>query len=291
MLTRQEFFDYVEEHILEYVRDPKDKKAVMRQVTKNNNTSLNGLCIGREEETCQPIIYVDTFYTEYQSGVDLGELLCRMGALYEESRTDCPIQPELYRDYHYMKDHLFFRLVNYEKNKKQLEDCPFERVEDLAVTFRWFAHHDRDGMASALIRSQDLKLWGITEEQLGKDARENTEKVFPPLLRPMEQIFPQMRGSRGKLYVLSNREGLNGAGTVLYRGILDRFSDKVRGGFYILPSSIHEVLLVPADGESDPAALAELVREVNRTVVEGDEILSDRVYYYEKGQNLFMTKV
>lgn len=291
MLTSQEFLDYVEEHILEYVRDPEEKKVTIRQITKNNNISLHGLCIGREEETCQPIIYVDSFYTEYRNGADLGEVLCRMGALYEEGRTDCPIEPDLYRDYGYMKGNLFFRLVNYEKNKKLLEDCPFERVEDLAVTFRWFAHHNRDGMASALIRSQDLELWGVTREQLIRDARENTEKVFPALLRPMEQIFPQMKGGREKLYVLSNKEGINGAGAVLYQGILDRFSEKIQGGFYILPSSIHEVLLLPEEEGSDPSALAELVKEVNRTVVEKEEILSDRVYYYEKGQNLFMTKV
>ena len=291
MLNSQEFLDYVEEHILEYVSDPEEKKATIRQITKNNNISLHGLCIGKAKETCQPIIYVDSFFTEYQNGADLGELLCRMGALYEESGSDCPIESDLYRDYSYMKGHLFFRLVNYEKNKKLLEDCPYERVEDLAVTFRWFAHHDRDGMASALIRSQDLKLWGITREQLIRDAKENTEKAFPALLRPMEQIFPQMKGGREKLDVLSNREGINGAGAVLYQGVLERFSEQIQGGFYILPSSIHEVLLVPEEDGSDPLALAKLVKEVNRTVVEKDEILSDRVYYYEKGQNLFMTKV
>lgn len=291
MLNSQEFLDYVEEHILEYVSDPEEKRAAIRQITKNNNICLHGLCIGREEETCQPIIYVDSFFTEYQNGADLGELLCRMGALYEESRSDCPIASDLYRDYSYMKKHLFFRLINYEKNKKLLEDCPYERVEDLAVTFRWFAHHDRDGMASALIRSQDLELWDVTREQLIRDARENTEKVFPAVLRPMEQIFPQMKGGREKLYVLSNSEGINGAGAVLYQGVLDRFSEKIQGGFYILPSSIHEVLLVPEEDGSDPAALAKLVKEVNRTVVEEDEILSDRVYYHKKGQNLFMTKV
>lgn len=291
MLTRQEFLDYVEEHILEYVRDPKEKKAAIRQVTKNNNISLNGLCIGREEEACQPIIYIDSFYTDYENGADLGELLCRIGALYEESKADSPIEPGLYRDYGYMKDHLFFRLVNYEKNKKQLEDCPFERIEDLAVTFRWFVHHDRNGMASALIHNRDLKLWGITKDQLARDARENTEKVFPPLLRPMEQIFPQMKGGREKLYVLSNMEGLNGAGAVLYKGILESFSEKIQGDFFILPSSIHEVLLVPEEDGSDPLALAELVREVNRTIVEEEEILSDKVYYHRQGQKLFMTKV
>lgn len=291
MLTKTEFLAYAEEHILEYVRKPGEKKVTIRQVTKNNNISLTGLCIGTEEEVCQPIVYVDSFYEDYQKGVDLGEILCRIGTLYENSRADCPIEPGLYRDYSHMKNHLFFRLVNYEKNKEQLKDCPCERIEDLAVTYRWFAHHDRDGMASALIRDQDLKLWGITKEQLKQDAQENTEKVFPSLLRPMEQIFPQMDGGKGKLYVLSNQEGLNGAGAVLYDGVLEKFCDEIHGGFYILPSSIHEVLLVPEEEGSDPSALAELVKEVNRTVVDEDEVLSDRVYYYEKGQNVFMTKV
>lgn len=291
MLTRPEFLTYVEEHILEYVREPEEKKATIRQVTKNNSIHLNGLCIGRGEEACQPVIYVDSYYEDYQQGADLGEVLCRIGAVYEESRAESPIESSLYRDYSHMKDFLFFRLVNYEKNKEQLKECPYEKIEDLAVTYRWFARHDKNGMASALIRNQDLELWGITKEQLKKDAEENTKKVFPPLIRPMEQIFPHMKGGGGELYVLTNEEGLNGAGTVLYEGILESFSDRIKGNFYILPSSIHEVLLVPEKEGSDPQALSDLVKEVNRTVVDEDEILSDRVYYYEKGQNVFMTKV
>ena len=213
MLTRPEFLTYVEEHILEYVKDPEEKQASIRQVTKNNNISLNGLCIGKGEEVCQPIIYLDSYYEDYREGADLGEILCRIGAVYEDSRADSPIDASLYRDYSHMRDLLFFRLVNYEKNKEQLKDCPCERIEDLAVTYRWFAHHDKNGMASALIRNQDLDLWGITKDQLMKDAKANTKRVFPPLLRPMEELFPQMDAA-GELFVLTNEEGLNGAGTV-----------------------------------------------------------------------------
>ena len=86
MLTRPEFLTYVEEHILEYVKDPEEKQASIRQVTKNNNISLNGLCIGKGEEVCQPIIYLDSYYEDYREGADLGEILCRIGAVYEDSR-------------------------------------------------------------------------------------------------------------------------------------------------------------------------------------------------------------
>lgn len=237
MLNSQEFLDYVEEHILEYVSDPEEKKATIRQITKNNNISLHGLCIGKAKETCQPIIYVDSFFTEYQNGADLGELLCRMGALYEESGSDCPIESDLYRDYSYMKGHLFFRLVNYEKNKKLLEDCPYERVEDLAVTFRWFAHHDRDGMASALIRSQDLKLWGITREQLIRDAKENTEKAFPALLRPMEQIFPQMKGGRESCMYYPIGKGSTEQGLCCTKVSWNAFPSRSREDFISFPAA------------------------------------------------------
>ena len=128
MLTRPEFLTYVEEHILEYVKDPEEKQASIRQVTKNNNISLNGLCIGKGEEVCQPIIYLDSYYEDYREGADLGEILCRIGAVYEDSRADSPIDASLYRDYSHMRDLLFFRLVNYEKNKEQLKDCPKELV-------------------------------------------------------------------------------------------------------------------------------------------------------------------
>ena len=106
-------------------------------------------------------------------------------------------------DYGYIKDRLFYRLVHYGKNREMLKMCPFDQMEDLAVTYRWMAYRNADGMASALVRKRDLLMWGVDEEQIKKDARRNTEKIFPPVLKKIESVIPvQVEESGIPVFVL-----------------------------------------------------------------------------------------
>jgi hypothetical protein len=91
------------------------------------------------------------------------------------------------------------------------------------------------------------------------------------------------------MYVLTNYKGINGASCLLYPEILDQIGDKLNADFYILPSSIHELILIIDDGKMNPISLREMVCEVNQTQVAADEVLSDQVYYYSREkQRIYM---
>ena len=172
-------------------------------------------------------------------------------------------------DYEHIKKNLFYRVVNYEKNKEMLKYTPYERFLDLAVTYRWAAYRNHDGMASALVRNKELLLWGVTKEQMMKDAK----SVIPVKITDME--IP--------LFVLSNGDYMNGASVMLYKDPLRDFANYMGHDLYILPSSIHEVILLLDDEYVQSSEeLREMVRETNRMVVDQEEVLSDHIYHYDR---------
>ena len=121
-------------------------------------------------------------------------------------------------------------------------------------------------------------MWGISKDQMMKDARENTEKIFPPVMRKIQSVLPiHIIEEEIPLFVMSNGDYMNGASVILYIDVLRDFAK------YILPSSIHEVIIL-LDNEyaKAPEELARMVRETNRIVVDREEILSDHVYYYDR---------
>ncbi|MBQ7925064.1 MAG: hypothetical protein IJ335_02090, partial [Lachnospiraceae bacterium] len=68
---------------------------------------------------------------------------------------------------------------------------------------------------------------------------------------------------------------------MLYPDFWDKLGMAWKGKFYILPSSVHEVILLKDDGEESPSKLQEMVREINQCEVDPTEVLSDSIYHYD----------
>lgn len=189
--------------------------------------------------------------------------------------------------FEYIKDRVIYRLVNYEKNKEILEDCPFIQLYDLAVTFRWLAHSDDVGISTSLITKQELDIWEISVHELLLAAQHNTRRIFPPRIMDLNALLLQMGKDLSEfevlipMYVMTNEQQINGATVLLYDNVIQQFAQQMNTSFYILPSSIHEVILVPAEEFDDPSGLVELVHMANHSIVELGDILSDSVYYYD----------
>lgn len=283
MLSEKEFYDYVRQHILEYVKDAEGKEARVQKICRNNQVFIAALSIGREGEHLQPILYLEPYYQKYAKGRDLSEILCEIGDAYKECSLGFDLDEEKMTDYNYIKDRLFYRLVHYDKNREMLKVCPFDQIEDLAVTYRWMAYRNGDGMASALVRNRDLLMWGVKEEQMKQDARRNTERIFPPAIKKIESVIPIRIEERGiPVFVLSNSDYMNGASAMMYQKVLYDFASRMEQNLYILPSSIHEVILLREEDVGNVRELSYMVKETNRAIVDPEEVLSDHVYYYDR---------
>lgn len=284
MLDEKEFYLYVESHIVDYLPGMEGKKVMVQRVKKNNQVSMMGLSIGEQKNYLLPVLYLEPFYRNYLGGQPLDETMQEIARVYQGHQIGFYLDEDKISDYEHIKKNLFYRIVNYEKNKEVLKYAPHERFLDLAVTYRWAAYRNHDGMASAMVRNKELLMWGVSKDQMMMDARENTEKIFPPVMRKVQSVLPvRIIEQEIPLFVMSNGDYMNGASVILYKDVVSDFAKYMEHDLYILPSSIHEVIILLDDEYAkSPEELARMVRETNRMVVDREEILSDHVYYYDR---------
>ena len=215
-------------------------------------------------------------------------------------------------DFETVKDQINCRLVNAQQNADDLSGRPHTMMGELAVTYHVELGKSGSGSMSAPITNHLMEMYGVNTEQLHSIALVNMEHLSPPRFKGMSEtmaellmpdamtngmsreeaaqvidtIFPREQDET--MYVLSNEERLHGAAAVLNKGIMDEVTKRLGREYYILPSSIHEVLIIPKRDEMDLQSLESMVRDVNATQVSPKERLSDNVYAYDvKTHELF----
>lgn len=280
----------------------KGYKVSVNPITKNNSIHLDGLVILKEGETTSPSIYLNDYYEEYKEGKLLSEIVKEIKELYDESYNSEEFRSTAFEDnFENLKSTVIFRLINLEKNKQQLQDMPHLPLLDLAIAFYCLIRSSEEGIGTVKITNQLMKLWNTDLNELTELAKVNTPRLFSPVIRPMNDIIREilLDGERNifkkdidkqiksgkiksRMYILSNEKGINGASSLLYTDILKEFSYQLDTDFYILPSSIHELILVPKDGYMKKEELRKMVKEVNETQVPYEDILSDSVYVYSR---------
>jgi hypothetical protein len=272
----------------------------------------------KEGKNFAPNIYLMPYYESYLKGTSVQEITDRLCEIYEQCRVPV-IKEDFTYSFEEMKPFIVYRLVSYEKNQKLLCKMPHIKYLDLAITFHCLVRDDEDGIGTIRITNEHLKMWNTTLSELNSLSKKNTARLFPPSIRSMDEVLKGLLRAemeneedceeekdfeenlydngtyscsaapiQNKMYILSNIKGINGASCMLYEDVLRKFADSIRSDFYILPSSIHEIILVPYQENMKKETLEEMVKDVNRTQVAQDEILSDRVYYYSREHNAIM---
>ena len=190
-------------------------------------------------------------------------------------------------------DEVFLILINYERCRDEVKDIPCRRYLDMLVTYCYY--DETDGIRELKrLNNKDVKQLAITEETLYNRALHNTMRMFPPVFVKLEDKFHDLlegivgidRGElepeqQSPLYYLGNRTDFYGASVLLYEDLLENLSEITGSGFYIIPSSIHEYLVI-FDGttENNPEFLTDMLHTVNREVLTPDLILSDNIYHF-----------
>ena len=264
-------------------------RVELRQITKNNGIILEGLCILEKGSYVSPTIYLEDFYREYKDGVSLKEIAGRIYDIYEKRCRNIPFSLEYFLDFEKIKENIFCKLVNREMNQELLRDVPSVSFLDLSVVFICAVKNEEFGNGSVLIREEHRKHWKVSKELLYEYARENTFRLRPFELKSMEELIedlvePEERNLLKEIpmYVLSNRDRVFGAAGILYDRILSSAGARLEEDFYVLPSSVHEVILVPGHVAGSEKELHTMVHEVNHTQVEPEEVLSENVYHYDR---------
>ena len=304
-LNYEEFKGKIKDDIKDYMDEKyKDCGVVIRKVNKTNR-EVDGLNFydipGLKNAT--PTIYVNNLYEEYERTGKYEEVIRIAAETMErgiKSFND-EIKAELL-DTSRLKDNVFFTLINAEQNKELLKTVPHREFEDLAIVYRWNLGNDSLGTYTNLVDNDLAKKEGLTENDLYNAANKNTKELFPILVKNMNEVISEMIfGESGIdeemqkefsevmqetpdencMYVITNESKLFCAASMLYEEPIHELAEQVGGDLYILPSSVHEVIAVPADFGS-PEELAEMVYEVNMEQVDINDCLSNQVYHYDK---------
>ena len=291
-MTYQEFKRYICEAMS--ARLGPDLKIVLQDVIKNNDIHLDGLTILTPNCNIAPTIYLNYYFSQYQKGKTLDEICQSIQCVYEKNRTDRNIDSSFFTDYDRVKSRVVFKLVNFNRNEKLLESIPHYIFFDLAIIFCCLLETSPAGSATILIHNHHLPFWNITKDNLYALALENTPRLLKYDFRNMTEILNEFLSIEEDnpfvednycplgMYVLTNQYKLNGAACILYPKLLKRIADRLNCDLFILPSSIHEVLIVPAPGQSTYEELTQMVQEVNTTQLAPEEILSDHVYCFSR---------
>ncbi|MGL5436944.1 MAG: DUF5688 family protein [Lachnospiraceae bacterium] len=282
-----------------------DMQLRMIQVPKNNGVVLDGMSITRDEIQISPVIYINSYYERYQHGeMTIEEIVQDILRTYEENPLPDNFDIQQLADFEQIKSCLCFKLINRERNQHLLESVPYTEVLDLAIVYYLLINNSEHGRMTALIQRQHLDVWGISIEELNTAAFENCQKEQPVKIGTMYQVlrdlfirqlgdvgseallgeFLDEQENQNKLYVLTNETGINGAGGMLYSDVLEEFSFMMKADLIILPSSVHEVLLLVDDGRADYAEFKEMVTHINCTEVPTEDFLSDNIYRYSREQ-------
>lgn len=277
-----------------------DIQVHIQDIIKNNDTHLDGLTLMCTKYNLSPTIYLNHYFKEYENGRSLSDIEEDILNTYHEHCPSQNIDITFFTDYEKVKSRIIFKLVNYERNRELLQDVPHYRFLDLALIFNCLVDSSSSGNATILIRSHHLTYWSITRDDLYALAQKNTPRLLSYELRNMtdvikelfsdEELLTEMPGfdvpSGNSMYVLTNRYKLHGSCCILYPNLLREFAARLESDLFILPSSIHEVLIIPVKNEMPPAELSDMVKDVNSSQLSREEILSDHIYYYsrENGQ-------
>lgn len=280
----------------------------VNEVIKNNNTKLHGIIIQNKGQKIVPTIYMDGLYREQADEEYIeyvaNEIIKRNN---DNQITERELEISYVTEFDRVKDKLFYVIVNYERNKDTYSEFPHRKFLDLMVIYKIDVSMGETGWGNITVSDKLQGLWQCSEEELWNIANENTSKILKPKCKSMVNIMKQMfitnadmesdeqlikemilnMENDNKMYVATNEKKVNGANVMLNQGFMKKQADMLGHSFYIIPSSIHELIFVnePPLVEKN-SEIREMVREVNKTQVQEDEILSDNLYIYDYNNNM-----
>lgn len=277
----------------------KDVSVEIHKVIKNNSMEYDSLTIIEPGRNVTPNFYLQNMYRRYVDGIGIDSLVAEIVQAYETGK-DNEKYGELSLEYDDCQDKIVMRLISFKKNRKMLEDMPYIPFLDMAVVFYFLVDNDEKGIASIRITNRVMTNWGTDIKKLYTLASSNSKRIFEEKIMPISTMLEgynvnlkemglgNIDCAQGEIYepyIVTNNVGINGATVILYPDMLKEIAAKIGGDFYMLPSSIHEVIVISTGADISEKELKGMVEEVNQNYLLPDEYLSDNIYKYSLAYN------
>ncbi len=280
-------------------RFPSGTSITIQEIPHNNNHTEEALTILEPGLNISPTIYLESYFRQLKKEVPIASIIAQIYSYYQEHRSTQSIDTSFFTCFENIRPRIVYKLVHQEKNKELLKEVPWIPYLDLAIVFYCLLSKSPTENASVLIRNEHLCYWNVSVEDLLSLAQKNTpfllssccDSLAELLLPILEQLPVQEQtdtkntfasASMVPMYVLTNQQRFLGACCILYDDVLKEIAERLDSDLYILPSSIHEVILMPVTVTESVPALSQMVCDINQSEVSAEEILSDHIYYYHR---------
>ena len=265
------------------------------QPVEKMNESYEAITIKPVDGDIGVNVNATSLYEAVENGKPYDTALDRAADMAEGAFRDQPdFDIAAFSDYSRMKNTLAMEVVSAERNAALLETVPHKDMEDMAVVYRFVVGDTPGGTGTILVTNQMLDNYGITAEQLHEDAMRNAPEIRPMVIEGMAEVLAKQMGvenveamEQDVMLVATVEGNVHGAGVLAYEDFMDKAAERVDGSFFILPSSVHEILIIPDNGQFDLRSLENMVREVNATTVDPVDKLTDNVYHYDADAKVF----
>ena len=306
------FKKYVEENIKDFLPGRyEDATVSIQTVKKNNDTQLDGLMIKTADSNIAPSIYLNQFFGLYQDGRNLEDIMYHIADVRVQNEMEQGVDIGTLVNYAQIKDHIICKLVNAGMNAEYLSDKPYVVVDgELAICYHIDLGDtpDGSGMMSTPVTDALMERYQISIEELHEQAMKNTPELLPPKIANMRTVLAEMVGLGDYLmdglaleglpvdapmYVITNERNMNGAINVFFPEVMEQIGDMLQSDqIYVLPSSIHEVIVIPDNGTMSYHEMEEMVQQINGSMVAESEVLSHHVMHlYPKEHKLIRCDV
>ncbi len=267
---------------------------------KGMASDRTGILFTGKQRCISPAIFIDDLFADYSKNEkDMEGVVQEVIGRYEKSMKAVHDIHRLDLDWESCRKCVIYRLVSRHRNRKMLQTMPYIPFLDMAITFHVVVGIDEKYMQTIKIDNKLQKQWNVSVEHLLKTAENNTEQILPFEIYDMERLaskhgyenLPYEEEFRNtNMIVMTNSIGIYGASAILYPGLLEALAQELERDIYVIPSSVHEMILIPAENKCVYEDLSLMIHEINQRFVPPDEVLSDQVYVFIREENKFITK-
>lgn len=266
-----------------------DAEAGENDVIKNNGLRLRGIVIKRPDVIVSPSIYIENFYQRYINGEKIEEIAEDIIELDNVYRFRGEFNPEEFFDFKCIKDLLRIKLINTADNEELLENIPSRKFMDLSEVVYCDVSNMINADGTILVRNEHMNKWGVDTEELIDTAYNNTRNYGVDIediadvigaISDDKECFFRDEEFKNRMYVMRCGKKMFGASGMLFDDVLDEFLKDRCQGVYIVPSSIHEVIILPDSGEYEGEYINDMIKTVNKENLDAEDVLSSHAYYY-----------
>ena len=291
-MNYQQFITIVKNKVAQQLNE--DISLQVHTALKNNSKERIGLTITDKRINISPTIYLEEYYNQFEEGMPISHIVDSIISVYHEVKFEHDWNIQTVKDFELMRPKIVYKLILANKNELLLQSMPFIAYLDFAIVFYILFEIDESGTATIPITHELMQIWDVSLDEIQQCAFQNAPKLLPPVFKPMQIVIDELLGTNIRqrdyqedlMFVLTNSLKSFGAACILYDGMLNQISEQLGENFYVLPSSIHEMIIIPESNSPSRAHLNEMLTDVNQTHVAEEELLAERVYYYNRDTHL-----